>query len=336
MFKLVALFAGLALLVWVATNADFSAVLHAVPRIGWQGALAIVGAFALGFTADVGAWALMFATVDATWSWVGRLWPVQMVGEAVNTLLPFGSLGGEPVKAVLLKRRDGISYREASGALLLIQAVNTSAEVPFVVIGLVVALRRHILSPTLETAMIVGVAVLVNFIFWLFVALHRRWLVWLQQRLRAGRWGARLRHGLDVLGDIETHLYTFVRHRPLKFAAALAFAFVNWMFGAFELFLILRFLGAPVSVGDAWLMETAVVMVRNVTFFIPGHLGTQDGIITLMGGLLTGAPGIGLAVAVIRRARELLWSGVGLGIGAGFGLGSLTPLTDDAPPSGTA
>src|SRR5438132_9293250 len=131
MFKLVALFAGLALLVWVATNADFSAVLHAVPRIGWQGALAVVGAFALGFTADVGAWALMFASVDATWSWVGRLWPVQLVGEAVNTLLPFGSLGGEPVKAVLLKRRDGISYREASGSLLLIQAVNTSAEVPF-------------------------------------------------------------------------------------------------------------------------------------------------------------------------------------------------------------
>jgi hypothetical protein len=221
---------------------------------------------------------------------------------------------------MLLKRHYNVTYREGCASLFLIQTVNTMAEVPFIIVGLIAALHRHILPATLEIAMIAGVVMIVNFVVWLMVALHRRWLVSLQQRLQASRWGERLSRGLDVLGDIEERLYTFVRHRPGKFAGAVLLAFVNWLFGAGELFLILAFLGHPVGVMDAWLMETAVVMVRNVTFFVPGHLGTQDGIITLMGQMLTGSPEVGLAVALVRRARELLWSGVGLGIGAMFGL----------------
>jgi hypothetical protein len=36
-------------------------------------------------------------------------------------------------------------------------------------------------------------------------------------------------------------------------------------------------------------------------------------------------------VALVRRARELLWSGAGLGIGAALGVGGLAPLADGAP-----
>ncbi|TAK99251.1 MAG: hypothetical protein EPO08_16855 [Rhodospirillaceae bacterium] len=319
-FKFLAFAGGLILLGWIAAETDLTAVAHAVLRVGWTGGAAIIVLFAIGFTADVGAWALMFGDMGASWLWMGRLWLVQMVGEAVNVLLPFGSLGGEPVKAMLLKRHYDVSYREATAYLLLIQAMNTLAEVPFVGLGLVAILRRHILSPTAETVMTVGVVWLGVFTIGIFIALHLRLLASLQQRLKAGRWGERLSQGLVVLGDIEERLYTFIRHRPAKFAGALIFAFLNWAFGAFETFLILRFLGMPVDLSDAWLLETCVVLVRNITFFVPGHLGTQDGVIVLVGGLLTGSPTAGLAVALVRRGRELLWSGIGLAIGGWFGL----------------
>jgi len=318
--RLLAFAAGLALIGWVAAGIDLAAVTHAVLRVGWSGAAAIIALFAVGFTADVAAWALMFGDKGASWLWLGRLWLVQMVGEAVNVLLPFGSLGGEPVKAMLLKRHYDISYREATAYLLLIQAMNTLAEVPFVGLGLVAMLHRHILSPTAETIMTVGVVWLGAFTIGIFIALHLRLLASLQQLLKAGRWGERLSQGLIVLGEIEERLYTFIRHRPAKFVGALFFAFLNWAFGAFETFLILYFLGMPVALSDAWLLETCVVLVRNVTFFVPGHFGTQEGIITLVGGLLTGSAEAGLAIAFVRRARELAWSTLGLAIGGWFGL----------------
>jgi uncharacterized membrane protein YbhN (UPF0104 family) len=248
------------------------------------------------------------------------LWLVQMVGEAVNVLMPFGSLGGEPVKAMLLKRHYDVTYREAAASLFLIQAINTISEVPFVIVGLVAMLHRNILPVKIEIAMTAAVVVLVLFTFAVFVALHLRLLVSLQQRLHRSRWGEKLSRGLDALGEVEHRLYTFIRHRPAKFAGALGFAFLNWLFGAFETFLILRLLGMPVDLIDAWMLEACVVLVRNATFFIPGHLGTQDGTIMLVGGVLTGSAEAGLAVALVRRARELLWSGAGLVIGGWFGL----------------
>jgi uncharacterized protein (TIRG00374 family) len=262
----------------------------------------------------------MLQSVPLAAQWFRRLWLVHLVGEAANVLLPLGSVGGEPVKALLLKRRYDVPYRETAASLVLVQTVNTLTEVPFVLIGLVAMLDRQILSPIVEKAMIASVLVLVTFVVVLFAALHMRWLVSLQKRLEVGRWGARLSRGLAVLGDIEQRLYTFVRHKPATFTAAVCLAFTNWVFGALELFIVLRFLGAPVGFMDAWLMETCVVLVRNATFFIPGHLGTQDGIIALVGGALTGSPEIGLAAALVRRGRELVWSGAGLALGGWLGV----------------
>ena len=62
------------------------------------------------------------------------------------------------------------------------------------------------------------------------------------------------------------------------------------------------------------------MLARSLSFFVPAHLGVQDGAIALLGQALTGLPEIGVAVALARRVRELAWSGLGLGVGAWFGL----------------
>jgi hypothetical protein len=63
-----------------------------------------------------------------------------------------------------------------------------------------------------------------------------------------------------------------------------------------------------------------VVLMRNVTFFVPAHMGTQDGVIVMMIGAVTGSPELGLAAALIRRGRELFVSAIGLGIAGWLGL----------------
>jgi hypothetical protein len=318
-FKILAAVGGLVLLGYVASATDLVAVADAVLKVHVGGFVAILVLFAIGFTADVGAWALTFEA-GRSFAWSVRLWLVQMVGEAVNVLMPFGSLGGEPVKAMLLKRHYDVTYPEATASLFLIQAINTISEVPFVIVGLAAMLHRGVLPLKIEIAMTASVVVLVLFTLALFVAIHLRLLVSLQRRLQLTPRGEKLSRVLDALDDIEHRLYTFIRHRPAKFARALGFAFLNWLFGAFETFLILRLLGMPVDMLDAWMLEACVVLARNATFFIPGHLGTQDGAIMLVGGALTGSVEAGLAVALVRRARELVWSGAGLLVGGWFGL----------------
>ena len=40
------------------------------------------------------------------------LWCIRQIGEAYNTITPLGTLGGEPVKAQLLKERHGLSLKQ--------------------------------------------------------------------------------------------------------------------------------------------------------------------------------------------------------------------------------
>ncbi len=40
---------------------------------------------------------------------------------------------------------------------------------------------------------------------------------------------------------------------------------------------------------------------------VPAGIGVQEGVFLLLCGLLTGSPEVGVAVALIRRAREIAW-----------------------------
>ncbi len=320
LLKLVMLAGGLGLFIWLLSDIDLANVATEVALIGWQGAVIIAFAFAFGFVADVISWQMMFRTINLSWLWTWRLLLVQLVGEALNVVTPFGSLGGEPFKALLLKRHYDVSLREVTASLLLIQTMNSLAMVPFTIVAAYLMLGRGILDPILEKTIFFVALWIGAFMLVVYAALHLRALATLERRLGRSRWGERLARGLHAFRDVEEHLFYFVRHTPGRSAVSFVFALANWVFGAVEMYLIFMFLGHPISVADAWMLEGIIVLVRGVTFFVPGHLGVQDGAITLIGQALTGSSEIGLAVALLRRGREMVWTGIGLAIGGWFGL----------------
>jgi uncharacterized protein (TIRG00374 family) len=321
--KVIAFLAGASLMVWIAAQTDLGAVAQRIAGLGWEGGLVVSAVFLIGFTADVGAWLVMLPSLPVSVLGAWRLWLVQMVGEGLNTLTPFGSLGGEPVKAMLLKHRYGIGYREGTASLLLNQTLNTFAEVPFVAVGLAIMVHSRVLPPTAEAAMVIGAACVAGFIVLVLAALHLRWLAALERVLARHPKADGFARALAAVRDIEQRLFTFVRHEPGRFGIAFALSFLTWVTGAAEIYAILWFLGTPVTWQDAWLVEAGVVLVRNATFFVPAHMGTQDAVTVLIVGAITGSPELGLAVALVRRGRELAWAAAGIAIGGWFGAGAL-------------
>jgi hypothetical protein len=84
------------------------------------------------------------------------------------------------------------------------------------------------------------------------------------------------------------------------------------------------FLGIPLTFGEVWIVEATTQFVRAATFFIPASLGAQEGAIILVCTALTGSPTTGVAVAVVRRLREIMWILWGMFLGtryAGTGAG---------------
>jgi uncharacterized membrane protein YbhN (UPF0104 family) len=134
---------------------------------------------------------------------------------------------------------------------------------------------------------------------------------WISQRSL----GRRLEKFLTHIHEFDERLVQFYTTKRSEFYGALGLNLLNWYMGAFEVYVILYFLGHPVSFTEAIMLETLVELVRAGTFFIPATLGTQEAAFLLATGAITGQPGLGVATALMRRVREIVWLVLGFTIG---------------------
>ena len=96
------------------------------------------------------------------------------------------------------------------------------------------------------------------------------------------------------------------------------FAFAGWVVGLGELYVTLYFLGYQPSFTDLWVIEALVQLVRVGSFFIPLSIGAQEGGLIMIFSAMGMPANLGLTVSFVRRIKELLWVGMGLGIGSAF------------------
>lgn len=309
---------GLALLGLILYQTDLNTALVHLRAIGMTGLAVILVVYFLSFAVDTLAWGMTFPDRALRGSWLRGLWMVHMIGEAFNRVTPLASLGGEPVKAALLKNRFAMRYRETTASLIVAQTVGTLAMLVFLVCGFVlmfgVAAVPH--SYRLAASIALGVFALCVIGFYL---VQRYKMFSRTGKLFASSWvGGRVHAVLELVHDVEDRLIDFYSGHRVRLVLALTLAFINWVFGAVEVYLALSFLGYDVAFTDAWVIEATVLLVRSTLFFMPADLGTQDGAIVFMCGAITGSPALALALAIVVRFRQLVWVAGGLLLGWAF------------------
>jgi len=82
--------------------------------------------------------------------------------------------------------------------------------------------------------------------------------------------------------------------------------FMGWFAGAGEVWLMLYFLGHRQSFANAVIIESAIQAVGSAAFLIPGALGVQEAGFLAVGALIGLTPEVALALALARRARDVL------------------------------
>jgi putative membrane protein len=81
---------------------------------------------------------------------------------------------------------------------------------------------------------------------------------------------------------------------------------VGWLIGTAEVWIGLRFMGFPVTVNEAVVIESLVQAVRGAAFAIPGALGAQEAGMILLCGIFEIPPDQALALSLIKRAADLV------------------------------
>ena len=131
---------------------------------------------------------------------------------------------------------------------------------------------------------------------------------------------ARAVRALDAVRDVENQLVSYYASQGRRFFFSSAAAFGEWMSGVFATWVAVNLLGYPIGFVEAFVIEAFVALVRSTLFFVPADLGTQEGAHVVICAGITGSAELGLALAAVRRSRDLLFLTLGFTFGGAYSL----------------
>jgi hypothetical protein len=301
--KTALLIAGVVILGFLVYRIGAGAIVDTLRQLtGWQFALICVP-YAFISVVDTLAWRYAFARTTAPY-W--RLYGARLAGEALNLLTAFGSVGGEAVKAWLI-RRD-VTYEESVPAVVIAKTTIVMAQALFLVMGIVVAWIAMPVDSELLQGMLWLLVVEVIAVGG-FVATQVTGLVARMGGLLA-RFGVVAAPG--YAGTLDRALRDYYRRDWRRLSLSVLFHTLGWLLGALEAFVMLWALVVPAGPLTALVIEALGSGVRFATFLVPASLGAFEGANAAAFGALGYGAATGIAFSLVRRARQVVWIVIGL------------------------
>jgi uncharacterized membrane protein YbhN (UPF0104 family) len=300
--RIVLLAGGALALALLIRHFGLESIASALTRIAWWQFVLICLVHGVSVVLDTLGWRYTLVADRPAFS---KLLAARCAGQAVNVVTALGGVGGEAIKAWLL-RRD-IPYEASVPSLILAKTAEVVGQALLLVTGIVVAWATGVVGWVLLGPMcyllIVEVIGVGGFILAQVaggVGRAGRLLAW----VGAGR-GVRRVDGA-VRGFYRSHW------RSLLLSVGCHFA--SWLVGTVEVLLILQGLQVPASLVTATVIEALGTGVRFATFFVPASLGTLEGAYAAAFAALGWAASDGLVFSLVRRGRQAVWIGLGLAI----------------------
>jgi uncharacterized protein (TIRG00374 family) len=295
---------GLALLIWLFATVGWSAIRANLAAIGlWFPALVLLYFFAQAAFA-LSWWETIEPRPRA--GLLARVFAVYLAGDTVNYLLPAG-IAGEPVKAHLLRDRVGLPAGIAS--LTVHKHADMLGQWLFVACGLGVALYRFEVPPAVAWTAGAGVGLLLLFFVALTWALARGSFSPIVTKLSGISFLEKhLAPHLVEAEQLDRRIHTFFSRHAGRYAAAVAWSLVGWCGGLVETWIVLKLLSSRADFATAFAIEALAMLLNTMFIWMPGRVGTAEGVRVGVFVLLGLPAAQGAAYSLVRRARELLWA----------------------------
>jgi uncharacterized protein (TIRG00374 family) len=233
----------------------------------------------------------------------------------VTYTTPGPQIGGEPLQAYLLNRRQPVPKVEAVASVMLDKLLELLVNFSFLLFGIGTILGMGLFSSRIGPQALLLPSVLLALPAGYLLAL------WGGRSPLSGLASRALRRfSLDRFGRLvllvqasEIEVARFLRADPITIIKAIFLSLVIWIALVFEFGLALAFLGIQATLPQVILILT----VSRIAFLlpIPAGLGTLEAGQVLAMQALGFNPAIGLSLSLLIRARDIVLAGVGLWLG---------------------
>ena len=328
---------GLALLGYLVFRTGPVVVWRQLQAIGWGVSLIIVlGGFS--HLIKTYAWRQAFTCDISRLSW-SRSFVAQLISDGMGQFGVAGKVIGEGMRISLLRRAVPLSSALSAGAID--GALHSFTAVLITVSGISATLLLAPLSDSWRFYAMLLVAVLISTVILAAVSVRNRWQLVGHASRAIGRLpglNAWVSGKQPIIDSAEDNLLTFRQEAPASFWATLILNFLWHVLAVLEVYVILRFMGARIALGGAFIVEGLTKVINLVGALNPGNFGTYEGGNMLIAKIFGVTGTAGLTLALCRRVRIVFWAGVGaLCMAAMKRADSAQPIrSDDESDSGAA
>jgi putative membrane protein len=298
--------AGTALLITLVIKNGAGDVAAAIAATRWRLVVA-VGYYAFPLLLDAIAWRILFPKKNRLP--LQTLWWMRWIGDSINALLPASQVGGDIVRARLASLK-GVPVPIAAATVIVGITLNVFTQTIFTLTGLALLAfatgQKHLLVPA-----VIGSLVAVGAVAGFYAVQHwgifRLITTFISKLTHSSSWQSLVDHG-KTLDDEVRALYA--RRRSILISGA--WSLLSWNTGAVEVWFALWAMGLPATFSHALILESVGQGIRAAMFLVPGGLGIHEAGYLAVGKLLGIPAGPALALALVRRVRELSYGIPGL------------------------
>ena len=322
---------GLGLFGYVVWRAGVESIWAELRKLGY-GALIILVLSGFRFAVRALAWTLCFESphrlrfADAFRGY--------LAGDAVGNVVPLGPVVSEPTKVYFV--RDRVPLLAGLSAIAVENIFYSLSVILFLLSGAAALLLSFPLTRTLRWTSVSIIAGASVFLLLGFVALRAEWRVLSRVAARLSAWGLG-RRAIEprraTLRALEDRVYGFYGRNRARFLPILLLEVAFHLAGVAEAYVTLYFItGRAPGVLTAFVLESVNRVINVVFKFVPMRVGVDEAGTGLVTGALRLGATTGVALAIVRKARMLVWTGIGIAFLVGRGL-SVRGVVRDAEQS---
>ena len=294
---LIALLIGLVLSAGLIIWAGVGVVISAVLATGVAGMIAIALINALPIAVCGLAWRALLEPAPRR-SRLLMIW-ARFLRSSISELVP---IGGD-LLAIRAMTLHGIGTGTAGAVTVVDLTLEFLSQLAFTGLGLMLLVLDG-RGDALALWSVIGLAGAVLAALGFLIVQHSGLFQWLERmphRLAAHAPWAKLPELVGLHREVQA-----IYGRPRALVSGFLWHCLGWIVGAGEAWLALWLLDAPLDLCEVLILESLAFALRSAAFAVPAAVGVQEGGYMALGAIFGLGPEIGLALSLLKRAREVL------------------------------
>ena len=237
-------------------------------------------------------------------------------GDALGNLVPLGIVVSEPAKAALV--RDRVPVEAGLLALAIENSFYSLSVALFIFSGAAALLLSFPLPSGLRVASVTALISIVIVLGAAFFFIRQQW------KLLSGAINFLLKRGMrwhwletkrEPVRALEQRIYSFYTSNRRRFLPILLLEACFHLAGVAEVYLTLRLISdQPPTLLVAFVLESVNRVINVVFKVVPLRVGVDEAGTGMLTQVLQLGMATGVTLAIIRKARVLCWTGVGVAL----------------------